>query len=33
MEESHKCKIWGGFGGMVFVQSKRALWDMSLERD
>ena len=33
MEESHQFKFWGGFGGMVFVQSKGALWDRSLERD
>ena len=30
MEESHPFKIWGD---LVFVQSKRALWDRSLERD
>ena len=33
MEESHQFKILRGFEGMVFVQSKRALWDKSLERD
>ena len=26
-------KVWGGFGGLVFLQYARNLWDKSLERD